>query len=316
MDRNELNRNLEIISRSVCDEYTYREFLQTAFGLFTGSGCYLAPCEDINCLELAHLIPEVAETMIAIYIGINDAVCNKALMTALLPHHCHNNVFVYDPQIYSGNKDVPEGTNDAKQILACFEPPNHTWNPDWTYVMAADDRRTPQSLWQEKGYIDTIPGKLEDFTLITDHNDSKVCFYIAEKAFSHPVNASRRYLKDARNRGEKLAGEFEIPAKISDEFEGLVPVVLHQGEKLYVATTDMSPCPHGWTNIHPDNIKPAVVNENSAVPIDIATGKPPVNKEYYGKLKPPAGSADMTTDWFKRGSMIWRKPILEGAFKG
>ena len=316
MIKNKLNRSLNIISRSVCDESAYTEFLQTAFDIFARSGSYLAPCEDINCLELAHLIPEVAETMLAIYIGINDAVCNKALMTAVLPQHSHNNVFVYDPQIYSGGRSVPEGTVDAKQLITCFEPPSDTWNSDWTYVMAIDGERTAQSLWKENGYIDTIPAKLEDFTLISDHNESKVCFYIAEKAFSHPVNASRPYLKDARNRGEKLADEFTIPEKICDEFGSLVPVVLCQGEKLYVATTDISPCPHGWTNIHPNNTKPAFVHEISAVPIDIATNKPPVDKKYHGKLKPPAGSADMTTDCFKRGTTIWRKPVLEGNLKG
>lgn len=33
-------------------------------------------------LELAHLIPEIPET---IYVGINDAVCNKGLVT---PDNC------------------------------------------------------------------------------------------------------------------------------------------------------------------------------------------------------------------------------------
>jgi len=113
-----------------------------------------------------------------------------------------------------------------------------------------------------------------------------------------------------------MADEFIIPEKISDEFANLLPVVLNQGEKLYVATADKSPCAHGWTNLHPENKKSAVVNENSAVPMDIVIGKPPVDKKYAQLLKPPAGSADMTTDWFKRGAMIWRKPILQGAFKG
>jgi hypothetical protein len=277
---------------------------------------YFAPDEDINSLELAHLIPEVPETMLAIYVGINDAVCNKGLVTPLLPQHGHNNVFVFDPQIYSGRNNVPAGTIDAKAILAGFCPPNHTWNKDWTYVMIQDPSRTFQSLWTEKGYIDMIPAKFEDFTLMTDQAQSKLCTFISPKAFEHPVNQSRPYLKAARDRGQKLAGEFRIPEIIKDEFEGLVPVVLHQGEKLYVATTNFGPCAHGWTNAHPDNEQMAVVNENSAVPLDLVIAKPPVNPKYAQGLIPPKGSADMTTDWFYRGTKIVRQPLLQGLFKG
>lgn len=316
MNRITIERQMEIINRSVCDKDTYHKFLLDSFRLIDSCGSYLAPSENINSLELAHLVPEVAETMLAIYIGINDAVCNKGLVTALLPQHGHNNVFVFDPQIYSGGENVPSGTIDAKAVLAGFEPPNDTWNSNWTYVMISDPVRSFSSLWQEKGYIDTIPAKFEDFTLMSDHNESKACVFISEKAFAHPVNAMREYLNAARDRGQRMADEFVIPEKIKDEFVGLIPVVLHQGEKLYVATSDMGPCAHGWTNIHPDNKKLAVINENSAVPMDLVINKPAVDKKYANELKPPMGSADMTTDWFKRGSKIWRKPVLQGAFKG
>ena len=110
-----------------------------------------------------------------------------------------------------------------------------------TYGMVEDPARTFQSLWQEKGYIDMIPAKFEDFTLMTDHTKSKLCTFISPKAFEHPVNQSRPYLKTARVRGQKMADQFGMPKKIKDEFDGLVPVVLHQGEKLYVATTDSGP---------------------------------------------------------------------------
>jgi hypothetical protein len=60
----------------------------------------------------------------------------------------------------------------------------------------------------------------------------------------------------------------------------------------------------------------AVVNENSAVPLDLIIAKPPLASKYAGKLTPPKGSADMTTDWFYRGTQIMRKPLLEGLFKG
>ena len=182
--------------------------------------------------------------------------------------------------------------------------------------MIEDPDRTFQSLWSGKGYIDMIPAKFEDFTLMTDHMKSKLCTFISPKAFEHTVNQSRPYLKAARDRGQKMADQFEIPGKINDEFEGLVPVVLHQGEKLYVATTDFGPCAHGWTNIHPNNEKMAVVNENSGVPLDLVIAKPPVNPQHAKGLIPPKGSADMTTDWFKRGQMIMRKPLLAGLFEG
>ncbi len=316
MDKKEIKRNINMFDRLSCTKEQYIEFLRASFDLMSNISLYFTPDEDINSLELAHLVPEVPESALAIYVGINDAVCNKALVTALLPQHGHNNVFVFDPQVYAGGDDVPAGTLDAKAILSGFEAPNDTWNQAWTYVMVADPSRTFESLWQEKGYIDMIPAKFEDFTLMTDHNTSKICTFISPKEFDHPVNKSRDYLNAARDRGQKMAGEFTIPELIKDEYEGLVPVVLQTGEKLYVATTDFGPCAHGWTNIHPDNQHLAVINENSAVPLNLVIAKPAVDPKYASGLVPPKGSADMTTDWFLRGTQIMRKPLLEGLFKG
>lgn len=316
MNKTEIKRDITVFDRSACSEKEYRDFLISAYRLMADCGQYFTPDEDINSLELAHLIPEVPQTALAIYVGINDAVCNKGLVTPLLPQHGHNNVFVFDSQVYSGGDDVPSGTTDARSILSGFEVPNDTWSDDWTYVMIKDPARTFQGLWKEKGYIDMIPAKFEDFTMMSDHNVSKLCTFISPKAFEHPVNQSRPYLKAARDRGAHMAGEFTIPDKIRDEFDDLVPVVLHRGEKLYVATTDFGPCAHGWTNSHPDNKQLAVVNENSAVPLDLVIAKPPVDPKYAKGLIPPKGSADMTTDWFYRGQDIMRKPILEGLFKG
>ncbi|OHB55527.1 MAG: hypothetical protein A2Y12_03705 [Planctomycetes bacterium GWF2_42_9] len=311
-----LTRKIVVPDCSAVFNMDYIKFIETAYMQFSGLPQYFANAEDINSIELAHLIPEVSETMLAIYVGINDAVCNKGLITPLLPQHCHNNVFVFDNQVYSGGNNVPNGTIDAKSILNGFMPANETWNKDWTYVMVADSSRTFQSLWQEKGYIDMIPAKFEDFTMLSDFDKSKACIFISPKCFEHPVNKSRAYLKQSLNLGEKLANDFKIPQKILDEFEGLVPVVLNKGEKLYVATTDFSPCAHGWCNIHPDNQEFAVINEISAVPLDLVIAKPPINPKYSKGLIPPKGSADMTTDWFKRGQMIMRKPLLAGLFKG
>lgn len=311
-----LKRGLNIPAGSNTTEQQYKEFLTVSYELMKQTGQYLAPSEDINSLELAHLIPPVAETVLAIYVGINDAVCNKGLVTPLLPRHGHNNVFVFDSQVYSGGKDVPNGTVDAQQILTGFEPPNDTWDKKWTYVMLEDPARSFESLWSEKGYIDMIPAKFEDFTVLTDTAASKVCTFIDKKAFEHPVNKSRLYLKAARDRGEKHAVEFTIPSAISDEFDNLVPVLLNEGEKLYVATTNFGPCAHGWTNIHPDNNTWAVVNENSAIPLDLVIAKPPVSPKYAKGLIPAKGSADMTTDWFGRGCDIVRQPLLQGLFKG
>jgi hypothetical protein len=316
VSKTEIKREINLFQRLSCTKQQYIDFLTQSYHLMEACGNYFAPEEDINSLELAHLIPEVPETALAIYVGINDAVCNKGLVTPLLPQHGHNNVFVFDSQVYSGQDDVPAGTIDAKAVLAGFCPPNETWNPDWTYVMVEDPGRTFESLWSEKGYIDMIPAKFEDFTMLTDPAASALCTFISPKAFEHPVNQSRPYLKTARDRGQQMAGEFTIPDAIKDEFEGLVPIVLNQGEKLYVATTDFGPCAHGWTNIHPDNKQLAVVNENSAVPLDLVIAKPPVNEKYAKGLVPPKGSADMTTDWFKRGQKILRKPLLAGLFEG
>ena len=182
--------------------------------------------------------------------------------------------------------------------------------------MVKDPKRTFQSLWKEKSYTDMIPAKFEDFTMLSDHEESRVCTFIDSKAFSHPVNKNRAYLKAARRRGEKMVAESTIPAKLKGEMDGLIPVVLHQGEKLYVATTNFGPCGHGWNNIHLDNVEWGVINENSAVPLDLVIAKPPVNPKYTKGLIPPKGSADMTTDWFYRGSQVLRLPLLAGSIKG
>lgn len=311
-----LNREIEVPPGSDISIQEYAQFLFESYEAMSRFAQYFSPQEDVNSLELAHIIPTVRETVLAVYLGINDAVCNKGLVTALLARHGHNNVFVFDPQVYSGGEDVPSGTEDAAKILNGFEPPNATWDKGWTYVMIADPARTFESLWAEKGYIDMIPAKFEDFTMLTEMNQSRLCTFIDPAAFEHPVNAGRGYLDEARERGRKMADEFTIPAAISDEADGLEPVVLEKGQKLFVARHDFAPCAHMWTNIHPDNEGPAVVNENSAVPLGLITAKPPVNAKYAGKLAPPAGSADMTTDWFYRGSMIVRTPLLAGTFKG
>lgn len=294
----------------------YKLFLREAYGLLGASAQYLSPGEDINCLELAHLIPEVPATMLAIYLAINDAVCGKGLVTEFLPRHGHNNVFVFDQSVFSGGEDVPSGTVDSRLQVAEFEPPNESWDSEWTYVMIADPERPVQSLWREKGYIDMIPAKFEDFTMLTDSRQSKACIFVAPACFEHPVNLARGYLEKARDRGAAMSGEFIMPEPLTGEFDGLEPVVLERGEKLYVATTDYSPCDHGWVNQHPDNRTLAVVNENSAVPLNLASAKPTAATRYAEHLIPPKGSADMTTDRYLRGCRVTRKPLLAGPVKG
>ncbi|MCK5794839.1 MAG: hypothetical protein KAH12_09025 [Anaerolineales bacterium] len=270
----------------------------------------------MESLELAHLILQAPETGLAIYVGINDVVCNKGLVTPFLPRHAHNNVFVFDPRIWAGGDQVPSGTIDASLIINGFVPPNDSWERGWTYVMIADPSRSFESLWVEKGYIDMIPAKFEDFTMMSDSTKSRLCTFIDPMAFDHPVNMKRSYLKNARDRGDKMAVEFSIPEAMQGETEGLVPVVLNRGEKLYVARPDFQPCDHCWSNIHKENEELAVVNENSAIPLNLVISKPLVAEVYRTRLKPPAGSADSTTDWFFRGKDLFRKPIKPGQIAG
>lgn len=316
MANNMLGRELRIPAKSTLKAESYTRFLGDAFQLLSKQHQYLAPTEDINALELAHLAPAVPESVLAIYLGINDAVCNKGLVSPFLLRHGHNNVFVFDSQVYAGGDDVPTGTKDAKRLLAGFEPPNASWSPTWTYVMIADPARTFASLWSEKGYIDMVPAKFEDFTMLSDPALSKLCTFIDPAAFKHPVNRSRPYLNAARARGDKHVSEFTIPKGLAGEVDGLAPILLNRGEKLYVARTDFGPCEHAWSNIHPHNAEMAVVNENSAVPLDLVIAKPPVNPLFAKNLVPPKGSADMTTDWFLRGLEVNRAPLLCGSIKG
>ncbi len=294
----------------------YLDFLNNSFKLLLQYPQYLSSNEGVEVLELAHLFPRVPETLLTIYIGINDAVCNKGLVTPFLPRHAHNNVFAFDSNVYAGQNDVPTGTIDAKAVINGFIPPNESWNKDWTYVMISDPNRTFDSLWHEKGYIDMIPAKFEDFTMVSNHNKSKVCTFIDPEAFKHPVNEGRDYLIAARKRGEQKAQEFSIPDLLKGETINLTPVILNQGEKLYVARPDFQPCDHCWSNIHPDNEGYAVVNENSAVPLNLVIAKPPVEEKYRKNLIPPAGSADNTTDWFFRGKELLRTPIISGHIDG
>ena len=311
-----LKRKIIVPENSSMTEKEYEEFLNNAYELLSRNPHFLTTGEDVNCLELAHLIPDIPEAVIAIYVGINDAVCSKGFVAPVLIRHGHNNVFAFENEIFSGASDVPAGTVDAREILNGFEPPNNTWDPGWTYVMAKDPERTFESLWHERGYIDMIAAKFEDFTMLGDMETSKACFFIDHRAFEHPVNKSREYLKDARKLGEKMANEFEIPKGIEGEFDGLAPVILDKGQKLYVARTDFGACEHGYSNIHPDNEHFAVVNEVSAIPLDLVIAKPPVAEKYLSNLVPPKGSADMTTDYFYRGLKVFRRPLLEGLFKG
>lgn len=314
--KTEDQRIIRIPEQSSLTEREYREFLDTAYRLMSAFPGYFAPDEGPEALELAHIIPAVPETVIAIYVGINDAVCNKGLVTPFLVRHGHSNVFAFDPQVYHGRSDVPSGTVDARELLNGFEPPHETWNPDWTYVVIEDPWRTPESLWRERGYIDMIAAKFEDFTLLSDERESSICFFIEEAAFEHPVNRGRVYLAEARKRGERTTQEYTVPAALAGETHGLIPVVLRHGEKLYVATLDHSPCAHAWSNIHPENRSLAMVNENSAVPLDLIAAKPRMDPK-YGKTPVPArGSADMTTDTFFRGRMVCRTPLLAGKVRG
>lgn len=305
-----------IPEKSTLTEREYRDFLEMSWRLMSALPNYLAPDEGLESVELSHTIPAVPETVIAIYVGINDAVCNKGLVTRFLVRHGHNNVFAFDPQVYNGLTDVPSGTVDAHDKLNGFEPPNASWDPNWTYVMIEDPWRTPQSLWMEHGYIDMVAAKFEDFTPLTDERESSVCIFIDPKAFEHPVNRGREYLAEARRRGEAKAHEYAIPDGLKGEPNGLAPVILRRGEKLYVATPDFSPCAHSWSNMHPDNRTLAVVNENSAVPLDLIIAKPPVNPKYARHLVPARGSADMTTDMFFRGKQVFRQPLLQGKIRG
>ncbi|MEN8201646.1 MAG: hypothetical protein ABFS28_03560 [Bacteroidota bacterium] len=316
MSKKETKINIMVPEVSSLTINEYKDFLAESHRLLKNHSLYLSDNEGPEALELAHLLPHVPETILSIYIGINDVVCNKGLVTPFLPRHAHNNVFAFDPDVYSGKDHIPEGTIDAKYIVNGFLPPNKSWNEDWTYVMIEDPARTYDSLWKEKGYIDMIPAKFEDFTMMSDHKKSSVCTFIDPEAFFHPVNRSRDYLKAARDRGEQLASGFIIPDQLAGETGGLVPVVLRKGEKLYVARADFQPCAHCWSNIHPDNEEHAVVNENSAIPLNLVISKPPVNKKFNKKLIPPAGSADNTTDWFFRAKELFRKPIKEGHIDG
>ncbi len=309
-------RKINVPAGASLNKDEYRAFLEDSASLIASHAQYFSPDEGGDSLELAHMIPSIPETVICLYLGINEAVCNKALVTPFLVHHAHKNVFAFDPDVYPGGKDVPDGTVDTRDTLPGFQPPNKSWPEHWTYVMINENDCGYRDLWETRGYIDMIAAKFEDFTVLSSPQESRICFFIDEKAFDHPVNKGRYYLISARKKGDASAHEFKVPEGMEGETKGLVPVILEQGEKIYVATADFSPCPHAWSNIHDENEHFAVVNENSAVPLDLIVRKPVVKKTYASKLIPAKGSADNTTDWFLRGRKIVRTPLLEGLFKG
>jgi len=302
--------------RSTLGVRHYQRFMAEACKAFAQFPQYLTTGEDVNALELAHLVPDVPETILAIYLGINDAACNKGLISPFLVRHGHHTVFAFDPNVWSGGSDIPKGTIEVRKILPDFQPPNASWPKSWTYVMIADKGLTVEAMWKTKGYIDTIPAKFEDFTVLTDSAKTPICTFVDRAVFEHPVNKSRAYLKAARNRGQKMAADFTVPKGLEGETKGLAPVVLNKGEKLYIARTDFKAAEHCWSNIHPKAEGYAVINENSAVPLNLVINKPPVSPKYAKKLAPVLGSADMTTDWFLRGARVSRAPILQGTFKG
>jgi hypothetical protein len=310
------DRTINVPPGSGLDEQAYRAFLVQARDVLVRYPQYFAASEDINTLELAHLIPHVPETIIAIYTGINDAVCNKGIVSPFLIRHAHHPVLAFDPEVWPGGAAVPSGTIDVRDVLADFEPPNATWPREWTYVMIIEDARPMEAVWRERGYIDLLPAKLEDFTLLNDARLSRVCVFVDAAVFDHPVNRARAYLKAARNRGQQMASDFAIPAGLEGEMRGLEPLVLYQGEKLYIAKPGGGAAAHGWSNLHPDNQEWAVMNENSAVPLDLIIKRPVVSAGSIPHRAPVTGSADRTTDWFFRGKLVSRAPLLQGAIKG
>lgn len=307
-------RKLVIPLGSTLSEKQYRQFLKHAYSIMWERGC-ISSSEDEDALELVHLIPSVPETILALHIGINDSVCTKSIVSPFLPRHAHHTIFAFDPNRYSGGNSVPAGTQDIKTALRGFEPPAAEWSPGWTYVYITDPSRTPRSLWSEGGYIDLIPGKHEDFQLATNPARHPICFFVDKRALEHPVNRQRAYLKDAIRRAERQRTRFEIPRGLEKSIEGLVPVVLEQGERLYIASTDHMPCAHAWSAVpaaRDDSL--ALVYESSAVPAELLYNRPARQKKYAPKLSPPRGSSDMTTDVFF--DKVNRKPLLQGAISG
>ena len=187
--------------------------------------------------------------------------------------------------------------------------------PEWKYVMIEDPARTMQSLWKTNGFISMIGAKYEDFQYL---GGGRVCIYVDETAFDHPVNKAREYLKVSRRLGDISANEFIPPKGTEGDVEGLQPVILGQGECLYIASPIPGrPCEHGW-NEHPQDVlsgNHACVAEYSAVPLVQVPLPKTKYRSWIKGLIPAAGSADMTTDWFGRRD-VSREPLLESLFAG
>ena len=133
-----IERTVQCPSGTCLTVADYERFLHEAFALMQRHPQYMAPSEDINCIELAHLLPPVRETVIAIYLGINDAACNKGLVSPFLIRHGHNNVFTFAQTSMREARMCLPARWTPRRSYPGFEPPNETWNPDWTYVMISD----------------------------------------------------------------------------------------------------------------------------------------------------------------------------------
>lgn len=285
------DRRITIPVESTLTAGAYERFLVASAKAMQATG--LMPLsQGIKELELAHLIPRYADSVLAAYVWRNTPWAEKLLRAEALVVHSHNNVLVLE----KGAK-IPEGCVDARKMINGFRPPTKEWKNEWIYAIILEG--TPlKELFKTPGFIDIIPAKTEQFTMLSE-TGARVLLWVAESTLDNRANDNKSILK-ARRRGEVLTNRSCASPTLEGK-EDLVPVVLLRGERLTIPPGSL----HGWEEI--DGAPGIVMEISMAAPIP---GKP----KSSGLLVP--GSADLTTDVFVLHKLVFREPLLESIERG
>jgi len=276
----------------------------------------------INDLELALLVPQNPDSLLAAYVWRNTPWATKLLRAPVLLVHAHTNVVVLEE-----GAQIPEGCVDARTLINGFSPPTDKWPENWTYALHIGENPI-QELFAADGFLDVIPAKREEFKVLTPNNEGRVLMWVEERTFQDPDNRID-YMAAARNRGEKAASKTSNSPTLKG-YNELVPVLLRLAETLTIPPGHR----HAWEETDRIDLEGAVrrtlryrgeqeqirtvkgQNESNwnfltlAVVIQETSLSERIRGKPEGTGLAVPGSADMTTDVFVLADQVYRAPLL------